>query len=421
MLSRGPGKRLTIYLGESDSWQGRSLYMTILETLRKAGISGATVTRGVAGFGAHSTIHTGAIERLSMDLPVVLTVIDTAANIDTALALVGPMVREGLITLEDVEIVKYSHRYLQPLPAERPVVEFIIRDVITVTPDTPAVEVVELLLGKMLKAVPVIDSQRRVLGMITDGDLLRKAGMPARLAVGERLEPDHLHNFLAQVRAEKPAAEIMTQPVQTALATEALGHVVQRLLDCNLKRMPVVDAEGRLVGMISRVDVLRAVVGGTGQPGEQEHAPAPRLGQTVGEVMTTTVPAVHVNDDLLDVLEQMLASDIKRVIVLDEQGRAVGIITDGDLVARVSAGMRRSVLQALVSRVTRPDLRRGDITARELMSQTVLSAPKETTIVEAVALMLREGRKRLVVVDENGHLIGIVDRQTLMAASLGAA
>jgi CBS domain-containing protein len=410
-------KRLVIYLGESDSWRGRSLYLSILETLRKSGIAGATVTRALAGFGAHSRIRTHTVEVLSMDLPIVIAVIDTPENIERALALVSPMVREGLMTLEDVQIIKYTHRYLQPLPADKPLAEIMTRAVTTVTPDTPAVEVIELLLGKMFKAVPVIDSNRRVVGIITDGDLLHRAAMPARLAVGERLQPDELREFLAQVSREKFARDIMTTPVVTARDDELLGHVTQRLLERGLKRLPVVDTEGRLVGMVSRLDILRAAAGqGNGQP---EQSPQPRLGRTLGEVMSTNIPLVHVNDDLADVLGQMLQADVKRVVVLDEQERPVGIITDGDLVARVSPVLRRNVLQALAARVLRSDLSRGEASAREVMSESVLSAPQETTIVEAITLMLREGRKRLVVVDEQGRPIGIVDRQTLLAASIG--
>lgn len=411
-------QRLMIYLGESDSWRGRSLYTSILETLRKSGIAGATVTRAVAGFGAHSRIRTSTIETLSTDLPIVISVIDTPENIERALALVAPMVREGLITRENVEIIKYTHRYLQPLPADRPVSEIMTRDVTTVGPDTSAREVVELLLGKLFKAVPVVDYQHRVIGIISDGDLLRSAGMPLRLAVGERLEAEDLRRFLDQVSREKSAREIMTSPVIMAREDEALGHVVQKLLEHNLKRLPVVSADGKLVGMVSRLDILRAI-GGNRPVGHQEQSPLPHPGRTVGEIMSSDIPIVHVNDDLADILQRMLQTDVKRMIVLDEQEKPVGIITDGDLVARVSPVMRVNVLQALAARVIGTDVRRGHAAARDLMSEKVLTATKDTTLVEAINLMLHEGRKRLVVVDEHEHPLGIVDRQTLLAASLG--
>jgi len=168
--------------------------------------------------------------------------------------------------------------------------------------------------------------------------------------------------------------------------------------------------------MVSRVDVLRASAGAHGEP---EHAPAPRGGQTVAEIMSPQVQAVHVGDDLVDVLQQMIHSDVKRVIVLNEEGRAIGIITDGDVVARVNPVERQGVLQTLAARVLGSSLSRGRATARELMSQNVLSAPGDTPVVEAINLMLHEGRKRLVVVDADGYPIGMVDRQTLLSASLG--
>lgn len=131
MVAPTVGKRLSIYLGESDTWQGHLLYMGILETLRKAGLAGATVTRGLAGFGAHSRIRSSNIEVLSTDMPIIITVIESPENIQKALTLVGPMVREGLITLEDVEILKYTHRYLNPLPADLPVSQIMTREVTT--------------------------------------------------------------------------------------------------------------------------------------------------------------------------------------------------------------------------------------------------------------------------------------------------
>ncbi len=412
-----PAKRLMIYLGESDSWQGRSLYLSLLETLRKNEIAGATVTRAIAGYGAHSRIRTHTIEVLSTDLPIVITVVDVPEAIDRALALVAPMVREGLITVEEVEIVRYTHRYLQPLPADRPVREVMTGTVTSVTPDTPARQVAELLLGKLFKAVPVVDEAQRVVGIVTDGDLLNKAGLPARLRVGERLAADDLRDFLMNVSRDQTAAQIMTAPVITAQEDEPLGYVVQRMLQQGLKRLPVVNAQGRLVGMVSRLDVLRAVAGGQG--GQPEYAPAPKTGRTLGDMMMRDLPVVHVNDDLADVLLKMLSSAVHYVLVLDEKELPAGVITDGDLVARVSPVMRRNVLQALAARVLGTDVKRGQVTARELMSENVLSAPPETGIVEAINLMLGEGRKRLVVVDEQGRSMGMVDRQSLLAASTG--
>lgn len=413
MMNRG--QRLTIYLGESDSWRGRSLYMSILEALRRNGVAGATVMRGLAGFGAHSLVHTRTIERLSTDLPVTISIIDTPENIERALALVKPMVREGLITLEDVTIVKYAHRYLHPLPVDEPVSSIMTRDVVTVSRDTPVHDVIDLLLGRLFKSVPVVDDQRHVIGIITDDDLLR-AGLPVRVTVGARLDAPERALIRAGVPRDRAAWEIMTSPAFTVPEDTALGHVVQAMLDRGLKRIPVVDDRARITGMVSRLDVLRAAAGyGVGQ---QETAPQAQPGHRLADLVSPRLPRVAPDDDLVDVLSTMLAADATYVVVLDEAERPIGVITEGDLVSRVTPVERSSVLRALAARILGKDLRRGVVTARVLMTEQVLTAPPDMSLPDAIALMLREGRKRIVVVDEGGRAVGVVDRQTLLTATL---
>jgi PII-like signaling protein len=110
MKIEGPGKWLRIYLGESDHWHGKPLYQAIVALLRREGLAGATVLRGIEGFGANSRIHTARILRLSEDLPVVVEVIDQADRIERVLPILDEMVGEGLMTLMDVSIVMYRHR-----------------------------------------------------------------------------------------------------------------------------------------------------------------------------------------------------------------------------------------------------------------------------------------------------------------------
>src|SRR5690242_16884349 len=109
MKIEGPGKLVRIYVGESDQWQGQALFNAIVERARKEGLAGATVTRGIEGFGANSRIHTASILRLSEDLPIKIEIIDTADRIERFLPLLDEMVVEGLITVQECEIVKYVH------------------------------------------------------------------------------------------------------------------------------------------------------------------------------------------------------------------------------------------------------------------------------------------------------------------------
>ena len=107
MRIEGEGKLLRLFIGESDTWHGRPLYQAIVERVREAGLAGATVVRGIEGFGADSRIHTSRILRLSEDLPVVIEVVDTAERIDAIVPVLDEMVGEGMLTLERVQIVAY--------------------------------------------------------------------------------------------------------------------------------------------------------------------------------------------------------------------------------------------------------------------------------------------------------------------------
>jgi hypothetical protein len=103
----GPGKLLRIYIGEADKYHGRPLSTALVERLRAEGVAGATVTRGVEGFGAGSRIHSAHILRLSEDLPLVVEAVDRADRIERVMPMVDEMVGDGLVTLADVEVVHY--------------------------------------------------------------------------------------------------------------------------------------------------------------------------------------------------------------------------------------------------------------------------------------------------------------------------
>lgn len=107
MRLQGEGKLLRIFIGESDTWHGKPLYQAIVQRLRKEGLAGATVIRGIEGFGAKSHLHTSRILRLSEDLPLVIEVVDEAARIDAVLPMLDEMVEDGLVTLERIEVVHY--------------------------------------------------------------------------------------------------------------------------------------------------------------------------------------------------------------------------------------------------------------------------------------------------------------------------
>ncbi len=101
------GHLLRIFIGEGDRYDGKPLYEWLVLKAREAGLAGATVLRGIEGFGAHSRLHTAKILRLSEDLPVVIEIVDTRERIEAFMPLVDAAIVEGLATLEKVQIRLY--------------------------------------------------------------------------------------------------------------------------------------------------------------------------------------------------------------------------------------------------------------------------------------------------------------------------
>jgi uncharacterized protein len=106
---RFEGERILmrIHIGESDRWEGKPLHQAIVELLRSEGFSGATVLRGVAGFGSASRIHTDKILRLSQDLPIVIEVVEDESRVKAILPELDRMIGGGLVTLEKVHVILY--------------------------------------------------------------------------------------------------------------------------------------------------------------------------------------------------------------------------------------------------------------------------------------------------------------------------
>lgn len=116
MSHRFKGERtlMRILIGESDKYHGKPLYEVLLEHFRKKGLAGATVLRGVAGFGAESVVHTEKVLRLSLDLPIIIEVVETEEAIESILPDLDDMIGGGLITMERARVIMYRPSNVEP-------------------------------------------------------------------------------------------------------------------------------------------------------------------------------------------------------------------------------------------------------------------------------------------------------------------
>lgn len=426
MQLQGKAVRVTIYIGESDHFEGKSLHMAILHFLKQEGAAGATVLRGLAGFGAHSRIHTATLVDLSADLPIRVEWIDQPDLVARLLPQLRQMVNDGLITAEEVDVVQYAPGR-RPDPLAQPVQEVMRTAVISVLPHTSAAEIVALLLQKGYRSLPVVAENGRLQGIITDGDLLRRTQLATRLDLQAALPTADWQQQLATLRDEgQTAVALMSQPVITIAATAPLRQAVQQMVTHDLKRLPVVDGDGRLAGWISRVDILRQME--YHQPVGEAEQELPAPGQTIRDLMYADVPTVPPQATLEQVLQALEKNRRRRAVVVDEARQVLGIITDGDLLRRSRQEAHPGLLARLRQLITgqpgtapRPTLAFADETAVDLMTTPVFTISAEATPADALQLMVQHQVKRLPVVDENGRLVGLLGRASLLRGLMDEA
>ncbi len=409
------GLRVQVYMGESDQTGHVPRYQALLAYLRKEGAAGATVTRGLAGFGANSRIHTSAILRLSLDLPLVVTWIDEPRRVERLMAGVQELAGSGIVVVDEVEIAAYGRRTVEQLRFDLPVEDVMTRDVASIGVDAPVREAVERLIGREFRALPVVDAERRVVGVVSSGDLVARGGLNARLELLSALSDDARAAVLAQL-PDRRVAEVMTADPATVSTTDTLAAATHLMAERHLKRVPVIDREARLTGVLARMDILRAVAetfprdvaaGG-------EHAGA----RTVGELMRTDAPTVAGDTDLGGLLDVVASTRLNRAIVLDADRRVLGVVSDADVVGQVDPTASAGVIGALMRSSGHAAGARKS--ARELVSGPPLAVGPDTTIAEAARQTLESRQKVLCVVDGERRLLGIVDRADLLDAARGA-
>ncbi|MEW1645186.1 MULTISPECIES: DUF190 domain-containing protein [unclassified Streptomyces] len=110
----GSALRVTVFIGENDTWHHKPVYAEIVHRAHTAGLAGASVFRGIEGFGASSRIHTSRLLSLSEDLPVAIVIVDTEERVRAFLPQLDELVTEGLVILDDCEVIRYVGRTDEP-------------------------------------------------------------------------------------------------------------------------------------------------------------------------------------------------------------------------------------------------------------------------------------------------------------------
>jgi H+/Cl- antiporter ClcA/CBS domain-containing protein len=312
--------------------------------------------------------------------------------------------------------------WLPPLPdisgdqARRTVHRVMTRKPIAVHEDTYLREAIRIALREGIRALPVVNDENIVVGIITDNDLQR-ADIGVNLSVLIHLTENEQRQFLGEI-ADIPVNKVMSAPAQTVLHASTLLDAIGLMNRHQLKRLPVVDTKGHLMGMITRSDILRELAFTKPSSLEKQNIPFDWLA-TVADVELETALMVSATARPDEVLQCMQTHQCKRVLVGDAMNKVIGIITEGDLLARVPNNERARLVARLDAQTT-SEYQHAPFsgTASEIMTTPVFCVSPSTLASEALQLLMDNQIKRLPVINENHERLGLVGRAGLMRALL---
>ncbi|MCL6591871.1 MAG: DUF190 domain-containing protein [Firmicutes bacterium] len=420
-------KLITIFTSEDSRWNGKPLYEAVIGHVR--GLKTAArciITRGIAGCYENGEISTQKLLELSYNMPLKIEILVPEAEADSLLNAFEEAVTDGVVTVDNIKVCSFkSSKRLVPKQLK-------VKDVMTpapktAAPDTPGIEVIHLLLSSPFNGVPVVDANHHVIGIITQNDLIKKANLPIRLGLVARLGPEERKTLL-NASVSKKAREIMTHPVITIKEEQHLPEAVHLMIKHHLKRLPAVNDQNVLVGMLSRVDVFKTI---TKQAPRWPALKARNVEITnitsLKDIMEREMHTVKPDTPLTEVIEMITSSEIQRVAVVDQTGRLLGLISDFDLLPLI-AGHPLSIWDLFVSKLTFSEVGRKHKeliehvkakTAAEIMKKNIITIPENATVDEAIQLMTEKELKRLPVVDENGVFKGMITRESVLRTAIG--
>lgn len=411
-------KAIEIFTNEEARYQGKPIADAVIDYIRDLKIAArCIVTRGIAGCYESGEVSTGRLEVLSYNLPIRIYIVLPAAVTDQVLAGLDPLVGNGVLALQDLTVI--SHKATSTFfPRQLTVKDVMTAEPACVSAESPVSEAARLLLSSIFTGLPVVDAQGEPVGVVTQGDLIVKGGLPLRLGLlAESAQEGDTEAVMATL-ARKKVQDIMTTPAVTIQEDRPLTEAVDLMLTQKLKRLPVVGKGGRLAGILSRLDIFKTVMR---EAPDWDAFRAQKIEvnnlRTVKDIVRRDTRTVSPETTINKVIQFIDGNDIQCVAVVNSNGTLIGMIADSDLLHYFKPDPEG--LRALFSRLTHPsgkDLtqRLAATTAFDVMCSDLLTVQEEMLIEDVIRLMTEKRLKRLPVIDTAGRFKGMISRDSLL-------
>lgn len=419
---------IEIFTNEEARYEKSPLYDQIIQYIKGLKIAArCMVMRGIAGCYENGEIATQSIVVASFNMPILIKIILPSPQTDLILPKLEEMISEGIMAVYEMNI--HCHKtHKKIIPRHLKVKDMMTPNPKSVSLSTPVSDVVRLLLSSNFTGVPVVDKNNHPEGVISQGDLIFRAGMPARLGLLAESDREHLDEIMKSL-ALKRAQNIMS-PAVCIGEDELLTRAVDVMLEKDLKRLPVTDEHGKLTGILSRMDIFRTISNESPDWNSirKQNILVGNL-KHVSDIMRRDVHTVLAETSVEEVLRIIDSNDIQRVAVVDESGFFLGMISDRNLLMAFS-DRKKGIWEYFAGKL--PFGQKGhqdrefsrhlrSKTAGEVMKKDPITIMENDTIDEAIRLMTDKMIKRLPVLDSEGKFKGMISRESLLRVGFSSS
>jgi CBS domain-containing protein len=413
---------IEIYTSEEVQFDGIQIQDAVIEYIRALKIAARCIVfRSIQGCYESGEIATQKILDLSYHMPLKIEVVLPSPELEHVLPKIEDMVGEGIIGVRQMEISVYkTTKHLFPRHLK-------VKDIMTISPqtlnpDTPLYDAVKILLSSIFTGIPVVDTQNYPVGIITQGDLIYRAGLPMRLGLLSVCDPQTLSESLKPL-SDRNAGEIMSHPAVCIDEDQPATDAVNLMIEKNLKRFPVINKQGIVTGIVSRLDIFRTIMR---ESPDWETFNCRRIKvnklNTVCDIMRRDIHTVSPGTSVEEVIRMIGSNDIQRVAVVDDHGIFLGLISDRDLLTAFSE-KTCGIWNFFMSKIPFTERKRQhqDVlqclqsgTAGEVMKTDLVIVNEDTPLQNALKLMTEKALKRLPVIDQDGKFKGMISRDSLL-------
>lgn len=416
---------ITVHTTEEARCGKEPLHVAVVDRVHRLHINARCVVyRGVAGCYENGEIVSQRLEVLSHSMPLRIEIVVPSASAHAVLPTLDEVVQDGVVLITEMNL-HLHHVKSGALPRHLKARDVMTPSPTTVTPDTTIGAVARTLLTSDFGSVPIVDPAGRPVGIVTHGDLVERAGLPLRIGLLRDAGVATTDELLGDT-APKAVRTIMSAPVMLVDEDSSLSDAAATMASTGYKRLPVVDRGGRLTGILSRIDLLRAITREATQWQDDDLAAICLEGTAyVRDAIDSDTPVLGPEATVGEAIAAMGATRTQRVAVVNDAGILLGMASDRDLLAPMmgaTESTRIPMLSRLFGRKQTPQANHEaptDLSARvcEVMCTDLITVRDDDTLIEAAQRMAAHRLKRLPVVDGRGRYLGMLSRAAVLRAS----